>query len=443
VERILAFGTDGLRGNAQKYPFTQKSLLHFGQALALWNKKKHSSPHVLIAYDTRESCERIKQNLIVGLLSKGTTYADAGVLPTPAVLSTIQHDENFTYGIMISASHNPYYDNGIKVFDSQTGKLSCDDEQIITQLYKECEQELNSIVLQKTEQSSKHEAYEFYKKNILSYFSPSFLNDKKIVLDCAQGATHSIAPEIFSELGGNVITLSATPNGRNINEKCGTLFPEHIKKAVLENNADIGFAFDGDGDRVIAITKDGHIRDGDDILALLLNNPSFSSTTTVVGTVMTNHGFECSLKEIGKSLVRTPVGDKYVLAHLQKHNLVLGGETSGHIIQRHYLNTGDGIFTALKALETLYIMNDWSFKSFEKLPQTIVNVPIKKKDDLNKQPYFGLIEKCKKKIINGRMIVRFSGTENVLRVMIEEKNANHAHDLAHQLAQNLQEILIV
>ncbi len=442
MEQTLAFGTDGLRGNAEHYPFTQNALIHLGQALAMWNKKKHTSPHVLIAHDTRESCPRIKRTIINGLISKGTKCSNAGVLPTPAILNAIQHSKNFTYGIMISASHNPYHDNGIKVFDAKTGKLSYQDEQTITQLYKTCKQESSLSESSYVKQPMWHEAYEIYKKNIISYFSPRFLEGKKIVLDCANGATHVIAPDIFSQLGANVIALSTNPNGKNINEKCGALFPENVQRSVLEHNADIGFAFDGDGDRIIAVNKHGHIRDGDDVLSLLLNHPSFSSIMTIVGTVMTNHGLECSLKAHGKSLIRTPVGDKYVLAHLQKHNLMLGGETSGHIILRHYLNTGDGIFTALKVLETLDITQDWSFKSFEKTPQTIVNVPIKKKDDLRKQPYARLIAQCKKKITDGRIIVRFSGTENVLRVMIEEKNAHHARNLAHQLAHHLQEFLV-
>jgi len=442
VEQTLAFGTDGLRGNADAFPFTQKSLFNLGSALALWNKKKYSSPHVLIAYDTRKSCSRIKNSLIAGLSSQGTICSDAGILPTPSVLSYIQNNKDFTCGVMISASHNPHHDNGIKIFDTKTGKLSPRDEKTIINLYEKYKNKDIASESFKIKHALHNETYEFYKKNIISFFPPLFLKGKKIVLDCAHGATYIVAPDIFSTLGAEVIALNTSPNGENINEKCGTLFPTHIQKNVVKHNADVGFAFDGDGDRVIAITHSGQIRDGDDILALLLNHPSFSSTTTVVGTVMTNHGLECSLKEVGKSLVRTAVGDKYVLAHLQKHNLVLGGETSGHIIQPHYLNTGDGIFTALKALETLFVMNDWSFKSFEKLPQTIVNVPIEKKDDLNKQPYISLIEKCKKLLINGRIIVRFSGTENVLRVMIEEKNAHHAQQLAHQLAQHLQAVLI-
>jgi phosphoglucosamine mutase len=449
VNRKIKFGTDGIRGKADQFPFIPEPLRALGLAIAQWATKKYnkSNPNdvlikILLGHDTRISCENIKKNLVSGLGARGVRISDAGVIPTPAVLQLIeQSEENFDFGIVISASHNPYTDNGIKLFDANTGKISAQDENDILQNFEK----LHENVLADLDKAGVCEPYEqascIYIKNIVSKFSKNFLNGKKIVLDCANGATHKIAPEIFSSLGAKVISLNTQPDGRNINRNSGALHTEQMQQAVLEHNADIGFAFDGDGDRVIAANKSGEYRDGDDLLAILLEHKDFQNEKVVVGTIMTNHGFEQHLKKNGKELVRTKVGDKYVAAHLEKENLMVGGEASGHVIIKNYLNTGDGIFVALKVLESIIQNNNSEFKTFTKTPQHMINVPVSQKKPLDQEPFVQIINNHGKMLENGRIIVRYSGTENLLRIMAEDQTKSSAQNVAKELSIKLQNAL--
>jgi phosphoglucosamine mutase len=438
----LKFGTDGIRGKAGQFPFTANALQKLGQAISRWSKEKSDIPHILIGHDTRFSCKEIKKHLIDGLCDVAVT--DGGILPTPAVLSLIQI-KNFSAGIVISASHNPYTDNGIKLFTSATAtKLSTQDEEQIVKYFASLD---TPPMHQDTSGNSRDEhceaivLSETYQKNIISRFPKKFLSGKKIVLDCAHGATYKVAPQIFSELGATVITIGTKPNGKNINDGCGSLHPEKLKTLVKQNNADAGFAFDGDGDRVIAVNKYGKIKDGDDIIAILLKHPEFKNEKSVVGTVMTNHGLTILLTQKNKNLIRTKVGDKYVAEALLKNNLSLGGETSGHIIIPSYLNTGDGIFVALKTLESILLNNNWNMKSFDKLPQVIINVPIENKKDLAQEPYRSVIAKYKEKLIDGRIVVRYSGTENLLRVMVEDMTEESTKSIVRVLSSELKTLL--
>jgi len=311
LETQINFGTDGIRGNAENFPFTEEALTRLGTSIAIWANQKFQQPNALIISDPRISSYRITTTLSKALQSNGINIFNGGVLPTPAVSLLIT--KRFNFGIMISASHNPYEDNGIKLFDGNNGKLSKNDELLIQKYFSECK----PLSTTHTQQSW-NDAFSIYKTTIISKFQPNFLKDLRIVLDCANGATSKIAPEIFNSLGAKVIVIANQPNGKNINEDCGTLYPQNLKNAVLNNNADIGFAFDGDGDRVIAINKNGIIKDGDDLLAILIKHPSFCNIKTVVGTIMTNYGFELYLNSQNKSLIRTNVGDKYISTKLEE-----------------------------------------------------------------------------------------------------------------------------
>jgi phosphoglucosamine mutase len=451
VEKIIHFGTDGIRGKADKFPFTHKALICLGKSIAHWSSEKYgNNQKVFLANDTRISCENIKHFLKIGFADYNLKCIDGGVLPTPAVLQIITHDKSFDFGIVISASHNPYTDNGIKLFDGKSGKLNEIDEKEITNLFstyfkdpslentnyiQQKKPTLNSILYSCPEQQKK------YCQTIISKFQTNFLKGITVALDCANGATYDVAPQIFKSLGAEVTTISNKPNGKNINYNCGALHPQNLKNTILKIKADIGFAFDGDGDRVIAINNKGEIRDGDDILAELSNHPQLKEKNTVVGTIMTNHGFAKHLEQKGKKLLRTPVGDKHVSAKLEEEKLLLGGESSGHIIIKNYLNSGDGIFAALKMLESIKESGNWELNTFQKFPQILINVPISKKDDLSKKCYANIIESKKQELENGRIIVRFSGTENILRVMTEDQDRNLAQNAAECLAKELSQAL--
>lgn len=434
------FGTDGIRGTIGSYPFTAELLLDLGKAIAEWALKKYKkNPSILLGHDTRISCDFVKSALKSGLLLHPIHLYDGQILTSPAVSQIISTHDNFDCGIIISASHNPYQDNGIKVIDRYQGKLSLEDELTISALFQQ--------------KSAPHDyahlgveilwlqAEQLYSNHLRQFFKTNFLHGRKIILDCAHGAAYRLAPALFNQFGALTTILHNQPNGCNINSNCGALHPQLLQKAVIDHNADAGFAFDGDADRVIMVNKDGQIKDGDDILALLLNHPRYRETSHIVGTIMTNQGLEYFLNQQGKNLIRTQVGDKYIASNLIENNLMLGGEPSGHIIARDYLNTGDGIFIALRVLETMIFMDNWSMETFNKFPQIIINVPIIQKKDLTITPFCQLITLSRNELSNGRIVVRYSGTEHLLRIMIEDNNYDHAFSIGNRLAQQLSEAL--
>lgn len=439
----IKFGTDGIRDNADKFPFTKQALNYLGMAIAQWSMKKyHKKPTVLIGYDTRISSPRIEEDLTQGLMNSPITVIDAKVLPTPAVCLLAKTEDFIDFGIVISASHNPYVDNGIKIIDSKNIKLNKNDEKIISDYFHDILRDvIEPTIHEDSTNIFMNDASEEYERKLLSIFKPKFLKKIKIVLDCANGATYKIAPELFKKLGAKIIAIATNPNGRNINKDCGAMHLQNLAKEVIKNKANIGFAFDGDGDRVLAINKNGKIIDGDDILDLLSNHPEIQNSNKIVGTIMSNFGFEMHLEKNNKELIRTPVGDKHVAAKLDEENLPLGGENSGHIIIKDYMNTGDGIFTALKVLESVIANDNWEMKTFEKTPQILLNVPVSVKKDLSLEPYSKIIEEHKKLLINGRFVIRYSGTENLLRVMVEDKCLDNTTKLAHALAEKLQDAL--
>lgn len=431
------FGTDGIRAKVGTYPFTPNDLTQLSNAIAQWLAEKYTKPIILIAQDTRESCDWIKHSLISSLLPYGVDVYDAKILPTPAVLHLMKNDESISCGLVISASHNPYTDNGIKLIDKITGKISEIDELKITDYFHN---------------ASKSDSLHFgkysvlpnpglqYSKAILSTIHLNHGKELKIVLDTSNGATYKIAPYIFKKLGIQVHTIYNKPSGTNINKDCGALHVQGLIKEVVKLKANAGFAFDGDGDRIIAVNRLGEIKDGDDVLALLLEHPNYKNEKFLIGTVMSNQGLSkhCIDKKI--TLIRTNVGDKYVSQALKTNNALLGGEQSGHIILRDIIPTGDGILVALKILETMHYTQNFDMQTFQKFPQMLLNIPITKKNDLNAEPYISLIEKAEKRLLQGRLLVRYSGTELILRIMAEAETHDLAKAICLELADDIANI---
>ncbi len=425
------FGTDGVRDKVGTGIFVPEGLYRLGNALGQWALQKYGHQFkVLMINDTRISCDWVKTILNSGLLMHSLSVTDGGVLPTPAAMHLLT---DFDCAIIISASHNPWHDNGIKIMDRIHGKLSQEDELILSSLF-------HSLQENKTQEfgilSVKHELADIYCKKIISFFKPRMLEGKKIVLDVAHGATSIVAPFIFKHLGAELITLHDKPTGFNINDACGSLHPESLIKEVLHQQADIGFAFDGDGDRVLAVNKDGHIKDGDDILALLSQHPAYNHEKKLFGTIMSNEGLSSFLTKCGKTLLRTAVGDKYLLQAMKSHHALLGAEPSGHIILRDLIATGDGILTALRILETIDFRDNQDFYTFDKFPQVLINIPTSKKPNLSESPFKEIIDSVQC-FIEGRVLVRFSGTEPLLRIMVEASS----HEIAFQAAYGLGEQL--
>ncbi len=444
MNKTIKFGTDGIRGDANSFPFDTQSLITLGYSIAQWSIKKYkkSNPKILIGHDTRESCAAIKKDLETGLLNFDLEILDAQIMPTPAICKIINTDKSFDFGIIISASHNKYQDNGIKLVDAKKGKLSLTDEKIIETNFKN---NFNNIKIGNLNKSGSIKLFdnsiEKYIEILENNFSNKLLLNKKIVLDCANGATYKIAPIIFQNLGAQIIAINTTPNGKNINENCGSLHIEQLTKNVIENKYDFGFAFDGDGDRVIAVDKYGEKIDGDQIIAILTNHKKAANLKTVVGTSMTNLGLDLHLQKRNINLVRTDVGDKYIAKELRAKKLFLGGESSGHIIMTDYLNVGDGIFTALRTIETIIENNILNPKQFNYAPQTLINMPVKEKKDLNINPIPQIIEKYKNILKTGRILIRYSGTENILRIMTEGEDEIITKNIAQNIAQELDNIL--
>jgi len=436
------FGTDGIRAAIGTALFTQQRLPEVAQAISAWLAASYAKngykPRVVIIHDTRNACAYIKSIFKMVFFSQAIDVYDAGVVPTPAASFLIQKF-NADCALIISASHNPWHDNGIKIID-RSGKLNKDAESIISALIH------NPQPLEINYHNLGNETYidgaQEYADALAPLFKEQFLLNTKVVLDCAHGATSTVAQKLFEFFGAQVTLLNNKPDGFNINQDCGSLTPATLQKAVLDNKADIGFAFDGDGDRVIAVSHDGVIKNGDDILALLSKHPDYNSQTTIVGTIMSNVGFESWLKKQGKTLTRTAVGDKYVAQKLEEFNGLLGGEQSGHIILKNYTNTGDGILVALKVLQTMQLLDNKKFETFTPYPQVLLTIPVKRMCDLSENPYDQLIEAAQKQVPSGRISVRYSGTEkNMLRIMVESEVLQDAHSIAQHLATRLQKEL--
>ena len=433
------FGTDGIRAIAGEYPLDYNSVYTLGHALIELLRTEKLPPRVIIGRDTRESGQWIEQALFQGIEDGNGEALSAGLIPTSAI-SFLTKRHGFSAGIVISASHNPYQDNGIKIFSVQGTKIANYWEEILERAIIE-----SDYSVQKRDITvSSDNAFSFdYIKFLKNRFGSVRLPRKiKIVLDCSNGASSHIAPMIFSDLGFDVIAINASPDGMNINKGCGSLYPQNLATKVVETGADIGVAYDGDSDRALWVDERGQILNGDHtlfVLARFMKEKKRLKTDTVVATTMSNMGLEKGLGEIGLKLVRTKVGDKYVLEEMMKINTNLGGEQSGHTIFLDDCPTGDGILTSIKMLEVM-AAKDTTLSSmvagFEEYPQILKNVPVSKKPGMQTYPEIVSAIKEVEGLLadTGRLNVRYSGTEPLARIMIEGPDLQQIERYAAELA---------
>ena len=442
------FGTDGIRGVAGEPPLDPTTIFAVGLALGHSLRAKPASRRVMLGEDTRESSRWIAETVAAGLQQAEIEVVAAGVITTPG-LAFLTMSERCGAGVMISASHNPYRDNGIKVFAGTGFKLPEEDERAVTQEISRTLEGggVHPSRLPLQPDSALVRRYEaFLKKAVGNSWE---LPGRKLLVDCANGAASALAPDVFSHYGMQVETLSDQPDGRNINLDCGSLHLDKLRQAVLEAKADLGAALDGDADRALFVAGDGRIVDGDGVLWAASRSMQRTGTLTggaVVGTVMTNLGLELALAREGLKLHRAPVGDKYVLEEMQRSGVNLGGEPSGHIIFRDLATTGDGLLTALMVLRLLAEQNRSLAElvdGLEVFPQTIRNVLVREKTPLDRLPRVNAaIEAGQKRLgSSGRILVRYSGTERLARVMVEAAGADEVDQVAAAIVHALEESL--
>jgi phosphoglucosamine mutase len=435
------FGTDGIRAVAGQSPLDAATVYAIGLALAHILGVKTPRPRVLLGMDTRESSEWIAATLTAGLDAGGASVESAGVITTPAV-AFLTHTHGFAAGVVISASHNPWQDNGIKLFGPDGYKLPdavelAIEEEIFRQLAA------STAAPQRTVPPAVNEADRAeYVRFLLGSVPELSLDGKRIVIDCANGAASSVAPQLFSDLGGEVLITHASPDGRNINEACGALHPEIVAEQVKSCKASMGITFDGDADRALFADEHGRVVNGDAVLLLAardLQRRGLLTNSTVVATTMSNMGLEAALKRSGIEMLRAAVGDKYVLEQMIATGAALGGEQSGHIIFSGRSTTGDGLLTALLLLDVVHR----SGRSLGELvadlkvfPQVIVNVKVREKRPLEGIPNVAAAIRAAEVELadSGRVVIRYSGTEALARVMIEAESEplmrHHADTIA-------------
>jgi phosphoglucosamine mutase len=444
------FGTDGIRGVANSYPMTTEMAMQVGRGVAYVFKNRHHRPKILIGKDTRLSGYMLENAIAAGICSMGVDVMLVGPLPTPAIAFLTQ-SMRADAGIVISASHNPFQDNGIKVFGGDGFKLPDETENFIEDLI--FSDKIDSLRPTANEVGKAFRIDDARGRYIVflkaTFPKDMVLDGLKLVIDCAHGATYKVAPSVFEELGAEVVLYGVSPNGENINHECGSTHPELISKAVVKEKADAGLAFDGDGDRLIMVDENGSIIDGDRIMAICAQDLILEKKLkkhTVVGTLMSNMGVEVALNRMGARFVRTAVGDRYVVEEMRKKGYNLGGEQSGHIIFLDHNTTGDGILTALQVLaimkKTGKSLSDLA-DVMETYPQRLLNVKVREKRDFNSIP---LIKECIDDIKNqlgdkGRILVRYSGTEMLARVMIEAEDERRVVALTEQVAAVIREQL--
>lgn len=440
------FGTDGIRAVAGQSPLDYSSVYALGKALISLLKEGDLKPRVIIGRDTRESGEWLEQALFQGINEGQGEAVSVGIIPTSAV-SFLAKKYSFSAGIVISASHNSYQDNGIKIFSSQGIKISDAWESKLEKAIIEAPSNVKRENTRITPQSSLGQDYVDFLK---SRFSHVNLKRKiKVVLDCSNGASSFFASQVFLGLGSEVIAMGNTPDGKNINANCGSLYPQNLARKVVESKADIGVAYDGDADRAIWVDEKGRILNGDHTLFVLsrfMKEKGRLKSDYVIATAMSNMGLEKALEKLDLKLLRTQVGDKYVLEEMMKLKANLGGEQSGHTIFLDDCPTGDGILTSLKMLEVMAAYNlplSKLVEDLEEYPQILLNVPVRKKTDFDQFPeIINAKEQIEKRLgDSGRLNVRYSGTEPVARVMIEGQDRGEIEDYASQMASVISKYL--
>ena len=439
------FGTDGIRGKVGEPPITADFLLKLGWAAGKVFANEGNG-FVLVGKDTRISGYMFESALEAGLTAAGVDIHLLGPMPTPGI-AYLTRTLRAQAGIVISASHNPYYDNGIKFFSVQGTKLPDDIEQKIEYYIDSPMTTVESSKLGKAKRlvDAAGRYIEFCKASIPTRFNFSHM---KIVIDCAHGATYYVAPHVFSEVGAEVIVIGAEPDGLNINDECGATKPDKLVATVLAHQADIGIALDGDGDRLVMVDHKGEIVDGDELIYIIAKSRLEAGQLSgpVVGTLMTNLGMEHGLKRLGINLLRANVGDRYVLEMMNEHQGILGGENSGHIICLDRTTTGDGIIAALQIMAEMYNSgkNLHELKSgMQKYPQVLINVKTTKKvnPDTN-EAIQKAVRAVEEKLGNkGRVLLRASGTEPLVRVMVEGEQADLVNNYAQQLADDVRKAI--
>ncbi len=444
------FGTDGVRGEANRYPMNAEIAFALGQAVVYILRNGRERPRIVIGKDTRISGYMLESSLESGITSMGGNPYLLGVLPTPGI-SFVAQSMRADAGIVISASHNPYQDNGIKIFSGSGYKLSDEQEEAIEDLM--LSNTLHSLVPAVKDMGQAYRLEDVHGRYIV-FLKNTFprelsIEGMKIVLDTANGATYKVAPECFWELGANVEVIHNSPNGININDKCGSQHTDDLRKRVLESGAAIGLAFDGDGDRLIAVDENGQEITGDQILlicARILKEQGKLKNDLLVSTVMSNLGLRVACKKYGFKYHASKVGDRYVLEDMQKLGSVIGGEESGHMIFLDHHTTGDGIVTAMQLLAAMVRTGkplSELAKWMDIFPQKLVNVDVKSKPEISAVPeVVEVIERIEKELgEEGRVLVRYSGTQNMCRVMVEGPSDTVTEKYCIEIADKVKSVL--
>jgi phosphoglucosamine mutase len=440
------FGTDGVRGKAGEYPLDHDTVARLGAGLVRAMGGDGRTLKFVVGRDTRESGEWIERELARGVRAAGAHLTSAGVIPTPAV-AYVTRAMSFDAGLVISASHNPFEDNGIKVFSGKGEKFTETFERAVEAIVDDRSWSVGGSADLPVERSDVIDAYIAHARVALP--EPHRLGKLRIAVDTANGATTTVAPRLFRDLGFDVHLIGASPDGRNINLGCGSTHAEHLAKAVRDQGCQMGVAFDGDGDRAIFVDADGRIVDGDAVMLMCARHWKAAGRlkgNAIVATVMSNIGLELALRESGIDLVRTAVGDKYVMEEMLKRDLSIGGEQSGHVIFSEHLYTGDGIVTALSVLRVMAETGRSLAELASQLvtyPQVLVNVRVRHKEDLKGVPAIAAaMERVERRLHGeGRLLIRYSGTEPLLRVMIEGKDQQQIQSWAAEIAGAVQEHL--
>lgn len=450
------FGTDGIRGRFGVLPITPDFILKLGyvtgQVLIENNNNSSRKPSVVIGKDTRLSGYVIEGALQAGFNAAGVDVHLLGPLPTPAI-AHLTRSFNADAGVVISASHNPYFDNGIKLFSGDGKKLTDAMQNAINDKLKAIMEGADASVLMPIVDPAnlgKNHRIDDAKGRYIEFCKGSFpyqydLDHLTIVIDCANGAGYSVAPRVLRELGATVIAINNTPDGLNINEKCGSTHPKGLQQAVLDHNADVGIGLDGDGDRIVMVDDKGRLIDGDGILYILATQ-SKEQAAGVVGTLMTNMGLELALSKLDIGFTRAKVGDRYVMQELDAHGWILGGEPSGHILCLDKSRTGDAIIAGLQVLAVMQAQNkalSAMLEGFEVLPQKLVNIRLAKMQDPYAYPELvAAFDKARATLEGrGRLLIRQSGTEPMIRVMVESDDEIECDVMANDLADHIKALL--
>ena len=433
------FGTDGVRGKAGVFPLDHITVRRLGAALVRALPHGTESPHLLIGRDTRESGDWIEAELAHGAGGEGAEVTSVGVVPTPAVAYLTRAFAEYDAGVVISASHNPFEDNGIKVFSGRGEKFTEAVEREVEAIVADRSWDVRDGAPEEVQGAVLVDSYLEHLRAVLP--DPGMFRGFTLAVDCANGATTTVAPGLFRSLGFDTIVIGDTPDGRNINLQCGSTHPELLADVVVKSGAQLGVAFDGDGDRAIFVDHRGRVVNGDAVLLMCarhLQKQGRLPGHAIVATVMSNIGLEIALRESGIEMIRTAVGDKYVMEEMLKRGIALGGEQSGHVIFSDYLFTGDGLCTALNVLQTVMSSGRTLADLADDLtnyPQVLLNVRVREKVDLQTVPAVAAaIADVEARVSgHGRLLVRYSGTEPLLRVMLEGKDQDEIRSWAQHI----------